>query len=334
MRLPAEWERQAFVQLTFPHLHTDWAPILDDVVACYRDMAAAITKYEPLLVIAQDEELAQRVLEGLDNYHILSCPTNDTWARDHGFITCLNNNGSPVYMDFQFNGWGLKFASNHDNQINKSLWASRFLKGEYADHNDFVLEGGSIESDGTGTLLTTTSCLLAPNRNNLLTKQEVEQKLQALFSVSRILWLDHGYLAGDDTDGHIDTLARLCPDNTIVYVACEDPDDEHYQELSLMQKELEAFTTPEGKPYRLVPTPLPAPIYDEGERLPATYANFLIINGAVLYPTYRQPENDRIAGKALQTVFPDRAIIGIDSCVLIRQHGSLHCCTMQYPITP
>lgn len=331
MRLPAEWENQEFVQLTFPHKSTDWFPILDDVLSCYRDMASAISRFEPLLVVASDMDLARHTLSGIPNITFLPAPTNDTWARDHGFITCLDE-GELNYMDFQFNGWGLKFASNYDNQLNKRIWQSGLLKGTYIDCNDFVLEGGSIESDGAGTLMTTSSCLLAPNRNNKFSKEEIEQSLLKYFSVDQFLWLDHGQLAGDDTDGHIDTLARLCPNDTIAYVSCDDTEDEHFQELKCMEEELKSFRTQSGQPYKLAALPLPDAIYDDdGDRLPATYANFLIINGAVLCPTYCQQEKDSTAMSLLQTIFPDREIIGIDCRVLIRQHGSLHCCTMQYP---
>lgn len=330
MRLPAEWESQEFVQLTFPHQSTDWQPILDDVLSCYRDMASTISRFEPLLVVASDLELAKHTLSGIPNLTFLSAPTNDTWSRDHGFITCMDG-GELNFMDFQFNGWGLKFASNYDNQINKRIWQSGLVKGNYVDCKDFVLEGGSIESDGAGTLMTTSSCLLAPNRNNTYSKVELEQELQKYFNVSQFLWLDHGYLAGDDTDGHIDTLARLCPNDTIAYVSCDNNKDEHFQELHCMEEELKTFRTLSGQPYKLVGLPLPDPIYDDSERLPATYANFLIINGAVLCPTYDQKEKDIEAMSRLQSIFPNREIIGIDSRVLIRQHGSLHCCTMQYP---
>ena len=330
MRLPAEWESQEFVQLTFPHTDTDWCPILKDVLLCYREIATAITRFEPLLVVASDIELAQRTLKGINHITYIDCPTNDTWARDHGFITCKEGE-KRLFMDFQFNGWGLKYASNFDNQINKKLWASGILKGKYIDQNDFVLEGGSIESDGAGTLLTTTSCLLAPNRNNLYTKEAIEKKLRDYFEIERVLWLGHGNLAGDDTDGHIDTLARLCPNDTIAYVLCNDEQDEHYNELRLMEEEIKSLRTKEGKAYNLVSLPLPDAIYNNNERLPATYANFLIINGAVLCPTYNQSAKDRTAMECLQSIFPDREIIGIDSRVLIHQHGSLHCCTMQYP---
>lgn len=330
MYLPAEWEQQRFVQLTMPHKGTDWAPYLDEVAECYYNMIAAISHYEPVLLVAEDMEFAHRVISDLPNVDVLSCKTNDTWARDHGFITTKDSRGL-LYNDFQFNGWGLKFASDKDNQINKQLWSSGMLDGHYVNHLNFVLEGGSIESDGCGTILTTSSCLLAANRNNIFTKSEMEGYLSEYLGVRRVLWLDHGYLAGDDTDGHIDTLARFCNRNTISYVECDDPKDEHYEALSLMKSELEVFRTEDGEAYRLVGLPLPSAIYDDGDRLPATYANFLIINQAVIYPTYGQPAKDILAGARLKEAFPDRDIIGVDCRVLIKQHGSLHCCTMQFP---
>lgn len=327
--LPSEWSRQSFVQLTLPSLSTDWRDDIVNVVRCYRDMALSISRFEPLVVIVSDRSIGEEILHGISNAQVLEAPINDTWARDHGFITCIDDNECQ-YMDFQFNGWGLKFASNYDNQLNRALWSSGFLSGTYVDHLDFVLEGGSIESDGHGTLLTTSSCLLSPNRNNL-SKSSIESKLKSLFNAHRVLWLDHGHLLGDDTDGHIDTLARICPNDTIMYVECNDPDDEHYIDLKAMKSELESFKTLDGIPYRLVGLPLPDAIYEGDDRLPATYANFLVVNGGVLYPTYSQPEKDKAACRLLQEVFPDREIVGIDSLPLIRQHGSLHCCTMQYP---
>lgn len=330
MRLPAEWEKQSFVQLTLPHNNTDWSPILDDVLECYCEMIVVISKYEPLIIVAQDMDIAKSLTKGIENVHIIECNTNDTWARDHGFITCVED-GEFHYMDFQFNGWGLKYPSNFDNQINKLLWNSNLFIGQYVNHKDFVLEGGSIESDGNGTIITTSKCLLEYNRNSALSKTEIESKLKSYLGAERVLWLNHGHLSGDDTDGHIDTLARLCPNDTIVYVECNNPEDEHYEELSLMKEELSSFSTKTNHPYKLIGIPLPHPIYDDGYRLPATYANFLIINGAVLLPTYNQPTNDNIALQQLKSVFPERDIIGINCNTLIRQHGSLHCCTMQYP---
>lgn len=342
MRLPAEFEAQAFVQLTWPHRNTDWAYIYDEVIECYCNMAREMSKREPLLIVAQHpnevvEALASRNIP-TQNIRMFSCKTNDTWARDHGFITCVHND-QKILMDFQFNGWGMKFASNFDNQINKNLYDAEVVEGIYTNCLDFVLEGGSIESDGEGTILTTSPCLLAPNRNDVMNKAEIEIQLCQFFNAERVLWLNHSWLAGDDTDGHVDTVARFCDKNTIAYVQCLDENDEHYEELKAMEDELKSFRTIEGEPYKLVPLPMPTAICAEDEkdengnpqRLPATYANFLIMNGAVLVPTYGQEENDSIALSRLQETFPDREIVGVDCNVLIKQHGSLHCCTMQFP---
>ena len=200
------------------------------------------------------------------------------------------------------------------------------VKGIYEDHLDFVLEGGSIESDGKGTIFTTACCLMAPHRNQPLTQQEIEERLKEWLGAERIVWLNHGSLIGDDTDGHIDTLVRICPNDTLLYTG----GDEAHPDLAEMEKELQALRTLEGKPYRLLKLPLPRPIYDDGDRLPATYANYLIVNGAVLVPTYKQPDLDAEAMRIIGEAFPDREIVGIDCCAVIKQHGSLHCCTMQY----
>ncbi|MBR6196918.1 MAG: agmatine deiminase family protein [Bacteroidaceae bacterium] len=336
MYLPSEWHEQEFVQLTWPHRETDWAPIYNEVVECYCNMAREIAKRESLLIVAQYPDEVKEQLKAhnvsMDNIRIFECETNDTWARDHGFISCLDE-GKRILLDYQFNGWGMKFAANLDNQISKKMYKGNAVDGTYNNCLDFVLEGGSIESDGKGTILTTASCLLAPNRNDTLDYERIGERLFEDFNAERILWLEHSWLAGDDTDGHVDTVARLCPNDTIAYVQCLDKDDEHYTELHAMEEEIKAFTTTEGKPYNLIPLPMPDACYWEEERLPATYANFLIMNGAVLMPTYSQPENDALAKSQLQKAFPDREIVGIDCSVLIKQHGSLHCCTMQYPTT-
>ena len=337
MYLPAEFAPQESIQLTWPHKDTDWAEYYDDAIECYCNMAREISMRVPLLIVAQNPEEVTGQLQAhniqTETIQIFHCPTNDTWARDHAFISCIDGN-QRILLDFQFNGWGLKFAANHDNQINQNLYRAGIIKGRYINCRDFVLEGGSIESDGKGTLLTTTSCLLAENRNNHLDKKEIEDRLRKYFSVTRILWLNHSWLAGDDTDGHIDTVARFCTPDTIAYIQCTDTDDEHYDGLKAMEEELKKLTTIEGQPYRLIPLPMPTAIYDSGQRLPATYANFLIMNTAVLMPTYGQSIADSLAAEQLRQAFPDKQIISIDCRTLIRQHGSLHCCTMQYPATP
>ena len=344
MFLPSEWHQQAFVQLTWPHKDTDWAPVLADAISCFCHIAREIAKREPLLIVAQYPEEAKEALEqhgvSLNGITIIPCSTNDTWARDHAFITCIDKQKRTVLLnDFQFNGWGLKFAANYDNLINKTIFphiTERYktldIQTEYTNHLDFVFEGGSVESDGEGTLLVTSSCLLSENRNNTLSQQDIENRLKQYFHAERVLWLHHSWLAGDDTDGHIDTVARFCSPTSIAYVKCDDATDEHYHELKAMEQELLDFRTPDGQPYTLYPLPLPDPCFDEeGQRLPATHANFLIINGAVLVPTYNQPDKDSLALKQLKKAFPHHEIVGIDCRVLILQHGSLHCSTMQYP---
>ncbi|MCK9159983.1 MAG: agmatine deiminase family protein [Bacteroidaceae bacterium] len=331
--LPAEWYTQSGIQLTWPHAGTDWVHILKEVQECYARIATEIAKRELLLIVTPEPDKVRKQLKGtinIDNVRFAECDTNDTWARDHGFITLLDGK-APRLLDFTFNGWGLKFPSDLDNQINRCIINSKTLNGRYVNCLDFVLEGGSIDSDGVGTVLTTSQCLLSPNRNDHMNKIEIEEYLRSVLHLQRVLWIDHGYLNGDDTDSHIDTLARFCSPTSIAYVKCDDKDDEHYDELKAMEEQLKGFRTLDGDPYTLYPLPFPYKIQNDFERLPATYANFLIMNEAVLYPTYNQPETDKQAGEVLKTAFPNREIIPLDCLPLITQHGSLHCITMQFP---
>ena len=333
--MPAEWHRQQMVQLTWPHENTDWNYMLAEVEACFVELAKAISAREQLLIVAPDTKKVNDMLgmagAKMSNITMFECETNDTWARDHAFITILGDN-VPHYVDFCFNGWGRKFEASLDNAINGKLYDAGIVKGEYEDCTGFVLEGGSIESDGKGTLLTTSQCLLAPHRNQPMEREDIERCLKNMLHVERVLWLDYGNLIGDDTDGHVDTVARLAPNDTIVYMQCCDKNDEQYADLNAMEEQIKTLRTAEGKPYRMMALPSPDAIYDEdGERLPATYANFLIMNNAVLYPTYAQPENDNLAAEVLSKAFSGYEIVGIDCRALIKQHGSLHCVTMQYP---
>lgn len=331
--LPAEWHPQSAVLLTWPHIDTDWKLLLDEVIPCFVAIAKAILPHEKLIIVCDKTDHVKTALGDADYSRILfrELPSNDTWARDHGPITVIVND-KPYLLDFTFNGWGLKFPANHDNQITKQLYDNNTFPSDvgYINMHQMVLEGGSIESDGQGTILTTSQCLLSANRNDYKSQAEIDDYLQVLFGAKRILWLNHGYLAGDDTDSHIDTLARFCKPETIAYIRCTDPNDEHFKELSLMEEELKQFRTADNKPYQLIPLPMAEAVYEDGERLPATYANFLIINDAVLMPTYASPL-DETAKNMLQGVFPDRQIIGINCLPLIKQHGSLHCVTMQFP---
>ncbi|MBN1927818.1 MAG: agmatine deiminase family protein [Prolixibacteraceae bacterium] len=341
INLPAEWHPQKCIQLTWPHADSDWVYLLDEVELCFANIAFEVMKREKLIIVCQNPEHVKTVLsekiqsEGKPKTispEIYKITSNDTWARDHGGIT-VSENGKTMIYDFCFNGWGMKFPASHDNQITRRLFRQEAFEGYgYTNMKFFTLEGGSIESDGKRTILTTENCLLSPNRNDSLTKNEIESCLKKFFGAERILWLKNGHLTGDDTDSHIDTLARFCDENTIAYVKCYDRDDEHFNGLQMMEDELKAFRQRNGEPYNLVPLPLPTPVFDrdDGHRLPATYANFLIMNDVVLFPVYNV-ETDKEALNAIQTAFPGREIVPVDCSVLIRQHGSLHCLTMQYP---
>ncbi len=331
-RLPAEWETQSAVQFTFPHAQSDWAALLAEVIPCFVRLIETVTNYEKAIVVCDEVARVAPLLRGAvaRNLELVALPSNDTWARDHAAITVLEDD-EPILLDFMFNGWGLKFAADQDNLLTQRLFDKKIFKTETLLRGGIVLEGGGIESDGCGTLLTTAECLLSPNRNPHFSKEAIEVHLKNSFGVERILWLHHGYLAGDDTDSHIDTLARFCDEQTIAYVQCNDPEDEHFAALQQMEAELKTFRTLAGAPYRLIALPMPDACFDaEGQRLPATYANFLIINEAVLVPTYQVPQ-DSEALEILAKVFPERKIIGLDCRVLIEQHGSLHCVTMQFP---
>lgn len=330
VRWPAEWEQQSFLQLTFPHANSDWAPLLDKVSVCFKHIIEAAARFQKVLVVCDNIPRVRRIFPEHPNIFFAEIPSNDTWARDHGGITVLRNKVA-VIQDYTFNGWGNKFASDQDNQITRTLFEQGLFKSAQLNSIDFVLEGGSVESDGEGTILTTTQCLLEKNRNPQYTQNEIEDILMKNLGARRVLWLHHGYLSGDDTDSHIDTLARFCSPEIIAYTACTNPNDTHFSALQNMKAELETFTTNTGAPYKLIPLPLPDSCYDkEGNRLPATYANFTIINGAVLLPVY-DVKQDNEAIEIFENIFPDRKIIPINCRILIEQHGSLHCVTMQYP---
>ena len=333
--LPAEWAEQSGIQLTWPHKDTDWNYMLDEVTECYINVAREIAKREKLFIVTPHPDDVVSIIKdkvNMDNVTLFECNSNDTWARDHGGITVIDKESNNfVITDFGFNGWGQKFEAGLDNEITLNCYKGNIFKADYRNMNDFILEGGSIEVDGNGSIMTTTRCLMSKFRNPSYSKEEIEEVLKDSFGVSNIIWIDNGYLAGDDTDSHIDTLARFCPNNTIAYVKCNDVNDEHYSELKAMEQELIDARNIEGNPYNLVALPMADSIVFDGERLPASYANFLIMNNTVLMPTYNQPDNDKMAIEAISKAFPEYEVVGIDCIALIKQHGSLHCITMQYP---
>ncbi|WP_241263303.1 agmatine deiminase family protein [Parahaliea mediterranea] len=336
-RWPAEWEAQDAVQLTWPHADMEWGGNLPAVVDLYEQLVARLVTAGAVVIAAPPasvDGLRRRFADlRLPTARIRCYPaaSNDVWARDHGPITVLGQDG-PRLLDFCFNGWGGKYPAEHDNAITARLHQLGAYPGAELESVSLVLEGGAIESDGRGTLLTTERCLLNRNRNPRLDRSAVEAALGAALGLRHVNWLRHGALEGDDTDSHVDTLARLCPDNIILYQDCDDSADSHYAELSAMAEELRGLRDADGRPYRLLPLPWPMAQHDpdDGHRLPATYANFLVFNDLVLVPTYDDPR-DAEALKQVSRAFPGRRIQGLDCRPLIRQHGSLHCITMQLP---
>ena len=325
---PAEFEPQSFVQLIFPHPKSDWIEYLEEARSCFVNIANAIARYEPCLIICDDVELVKSYFTLNDNLIFVHYQTNDTWARDCSALSVIDEEeDEALLLDFTFTGWGGKFDAIDDNAMSANLAK---IYGAHMNKIDLILEGGGVESNGIGALLVTSECLLNPNRNSHLNKQQTEEILKNELGVEQILWLNHGYLAGDDTDSHIDTLARFIDTDTIMYVKCTDTKDEHYDELSKMEKELMALRDSDNEPFNLIALPMTNPIFYDNERLPATYANFLIINDAVLVPIYND-SHDEEAIKIFKHAFRGRDIIPIDCSVLIRQHGSLHCVTMQFP---
>ncbi len=326
--------------LTWPRAGGDWGARLAAAESSVEELAAAIGRFQPLCIAVPDAAKASHVRQQLrsrgvpdDHLHLHTAPADDIWARDHGPITVLAGDALRC-LDFRFNGWGGKYPATEDDRLTARLHAAGAFPGAAYQAVDRVLEGGAIDCDGAGTILTTRRCLLHPGRNPELGVSDYEQLFRAHFGASRTLWLNDGWLEGDDTDGHVDMLARFTDTGTITYTSCDRPDDPHFQPLQAMAAELASFRTPDGKPYDLVPLPWPEPVHDtEGSRLPASYANFLIINGAVLVPTYGVPQ-DAAALNTLAGLFPERAIIGLDARTLITQGGALHCATMQLPAAP
>lgn len=332
-RFPAEWEKQAAVLIAWPHHTGDFSNNLQPVEQSYSVIADTISQYQKLLIVCRDESHQRHIeplLDNTNNIEFIHAMVNDIWVRDTVFLS-VEKDESITHLNFHFNGWGEKYPHQNDNALNHKLLNSKTFKGAKHADVDFILEGGSVESDGRGTLLTTKQCLLNPNRNKGLTQEQIEQQLAKHLGAKRVLWLDQENLTGDDTDAHVDTLARFCSPTTIAYTSCEDTSDPHYAGLKFMENQLQDLRTAEGDCYHLVALPMPKPIYDEdGQQLPANYANFLIINHAVLVPAYGDPM-DAVAQERLQTCFPQHKIIAVPCRPIVHQYGSLHCMTMQFP---
>ncbi|EAL0557275.1 agamatine deiminase [Campylobacter coli] len=309
-----EWSEQEYLMLSLPHEKSDWKPYLGEIIQAYKDFVKAASEFQKVLLIAPSKS-DFALFENIANVDFFVCDTNDTWIRDFGAIDILEDNRLKA-LDFTFNAWGNKFQSELDNEVNSKLFKEKF--NEKLTKIDFILEGGSIDFNGEGVMLTSSNCLLNENRNSHLDKSQIEAKLKEIFGLKQIIWLENGFIKGDDTDHHIDTLARFIDKNTIAHSICEDEKDEHYIPLQKMKKELEATG------FNLVELPLPKPLYYEERRLGATYANFVFVNDALIMPFYKD-ENDEIIRQRLAKALPKRKIIGVDARVFLRQNGSLHC---------
>ncbi|HEC1790830.1 TPA: agmatine deiminase family protein [Campylobacter lari] len=316
----AEWQKQELLLLSLPHENSDWKPYLEEILQSYEEFVKAVANFQKVLLIAPSEKDFQR-FKHIKNVDFFKCDTNDTWIRDFGAIDVLEDDKT-IGLDFIFNAWGDKFQSTLDNAVNSKLFAQK-LSGKL-EKIDLILEGGSIDFNGQGVMLTTSACLLNENRNSHLNKEQIEAKLKEIFGLKQIVWLNHGYIKGDDTDHHIDTLARFINEKTIAYCVCKDENDEHYKPLKAMEGELKKTG------FDLLELPLPKPLYFEGKRLGATYANFVFVNGGLIVPTYND-ENDALVLENLQKACKDRKVVGVDARVFLRQNGSLHCsCQNRY----
>lgn len=337
-RLPAEWEPQAATLLTWPHEASDWGVERHEVVDTFTALGVAISADQALLSVGTStahvtDIQAQLVKSGAQPDRLLFAiaPSNDVWARDHGPLTVLDVDG-PIVCDFGFNGWGGKFEHDKDSAITATLRDQGVFGDTPVTMPGIVLEGGAIETDGQGTLLATRSSVLDNARNPGLCPERLQDRLTETLGFDRFLWLDHGAVGGDDTDGHIDTLARFADPDTILHATAPKHHPDH-AELSLMTEQLRTLRRRDGNPYRLVPLPCPGEITDrEGGLLPATYANFLLTNHSVLMPSYRVAA-DNVARERLSKIFPTRRVVPVDCRAIIRQNGSLHCLTMQFPLS-
>lgn len=366
-RLPAEWSPQEFVIMSFPRSDGDYGILTNEVAIQHLALACCIAQFTPVLMVVADLPLfnlvSQRIRKNITtklkgpefqssvlslawakHQDIQRCTgfefplfrvelaTNDVWARDFGPLTICDGLGNRVVLDFTFNGWGNKYPAELDNAITRQLHHLGVFGAAQLQSVDLVLEGGGIESDGAGTIMATRQCLFNNNRNPNRTEAEIMHILKTAFNAKELLLVEHGYLENDDTDAHIDTIVRFAPNNVIVYQACDDPSDPHYTDFRAMAEQLRSFTNAEGQAYTCLPLPWPEPVYSriDGRRLPASYANFLVTNGAVIVPAINK-KSDPEAVAVLQRAFPDHLIVLQPTDYLLEQYGSIHCLTMQFP---
>ena len=333
--MPAEWAPHRGTWLSWPHKEASWPGRFEPVPPIIAEMIRHLAPDEEVHVNVADaamERGARRVLTDAGvpdfNIHFHHHPTDDAWCRDHGPIF-VQRGREQLILDWDYNAWGNKYPPfAQDDVIPTRIGAELGIE---VVEPGMILEGGSIEVNGLGTLLTTEACLLNPNRNPALSRADIEQRLRDYLGVTRVLWLGEG-ISGDDTDGHVDDLTRFTDEQTIVTVIEEDPRDENFAPLEQNLRRLESMTDQDGQPFRIITLPMPRPVFHEGQRLPASYANFYIANRVVLLPGYDR-DRDAQAREALQALFPTRRVVVIDCTELIWGLGAFHCLTQQWPGT-
>ena len=349
--MPPEWAPHLACYLAWPHNRDTWPGKFDVIPPIYADMVAAIARFEPVRLMVNDEtqidevratirgalrrrgDSDEAVVRAVDIFHL---PTNDAWARDHGPIflnrCAADSPAGPnqIALDWRFNSWGEKYGAFDLDDVVPQKLGRRY--GFEVIEPGIVLEGGSIDVNGAGSLLTTESCLLNPNRNPTLSRAEIEDYLRTYLGVTNVLWLGDG-IAGDDTDGHIDDLARFVAHDTVVTVLEDDPADVNYPVLRDNLKRMRAMRDQDGRPFKIETLPMPPAVIYDGTRLPASYANFYIANGAVLMPAF-ESARDAVAAATLSRLFPDRRVVGVPSTDLVWGLGSVHCLSQQHPAPP
>ncbi|RDU65423.1 agmatine deiminase family protein [Helicobacter sp. MIT 14-3879] len=319
-KFKAEWEKQQAIILAMPHKNSDWKPYLKQAQNKVIELIKHISRFEKVIVIYEFDNDIKNI-QNLANVVFIKLKTNDTWCRDFAPLSLVKNN-KLILLDFIFNSWGMKYSANFDNLVSKEIFKANIFKNATFKQKNFILEGGSIDSNGE-VILTTSKCLLDYNRNKL-SKKKIEKKIKKYLNVSEIFWLDNGEIIGDDTDCHIDNLARFISKDTIVYLKCNDKKDYHYKPLCAMENELKKL------PFKIIPIPMPKPIFYKNKRLPASYINFLFINNAILLPIFNDKMDKEVIA-IFKGFLKDREIIPVDSRVFLRQGGGIHCLSMQFP---
>lgn len=327
-QLLPEWHKQAATLLAWPHPYGCWKDLLADIEPVYIELVKHLCSIQPVIVLCYDEDHRQHIQACYSHPNLIFViiSTDDIWIRDYGPISTINKQQQILCYDFQFNAWGNKYKFERDAKATQQLFKSPPLQSTHYQALDFILEGGSLDTNGE-TILTTSRCLLSSARNRGWNKADWEVVFSDYFNIQDCVWLDSGAIIGDDTDSHIDTLARFINPTTICYAKCEDKKDEHYEELKRMEQQLK--NSCQGR-YELLPLPLPKPKFKSGQRLPATYINFLLSNESVILPIYDDPADD-IAFSQLATCIHDRQIVKIFATPLLYEGGSIHCASMQLP---